>query len=148
MRAPWCRTGFDSGTPPTFGQTDMSRRSTLASGAMALAATCALAACGSDPKPHVVSTPPPRADTALRKRIDDGPPLFVAGEVLDVALLRRFYVRHDFQPVWTTRHAQANSLMDAVFRAGDQGLDPELFHASALRRWATLLQRDRDLLLS
>jgi murein L,D-transpeptidase YcbB/YkuD len=115
---------------------------------MALAATCALAACGSDPKPAMVVTPVPRAAAALRKRIDDGRPLFVAGEELDVALLRRFYARHGFQPVWTTRHAQANSLMDAVSRAADHGLDPELFHATALRRWTTLPQRDRDLLLS
>ena len=126
----------------------MSRRATLASGAMALAATCALAACGADPKPDIVATPAPRADTALGKRIGGRPPLLVAGEELDVALLQRFYVRHGFEPVWTTRHAQANSLVDTVLRAGDQGLDPELFHASLLRRRATLAPLDRDLLLS
>ena len=126
----------------------MSRRTTLVSGAMALAATCALAACGADPRPDIVSTLAPRADTALRNRIDVGPPLFVAGEELDVALLQRFYVRHGFEPVWTTRHGQANSLVDAVLRAGDQGLDPELFHGTLLRRRATLAPLDRDLLLS
>src|SRR6476646_6490453 len=114
MRAPRRRPGFYRGTPPAFAGTAMSRRTALVSGAMALAATCALAACGSDPKPAMVVTPVPRAAAALRKRIDDGRPLFVAGEELDVALLRRFYARHGFQPVWTTRHAQANSLMDAV----------------------------------
>lgn len=126
----------------------MSRRTALASGAMGLAVTCALAACGADLKPDIVSTLAPRADTALRNRIDGGPPLFVAGEELDVALLQRFYVRHGFGPVWTTRHAQANSLVDAVLRAGDQGLDPELFHATLLQRRATLPPLDRDLLQS
>lgn len=125
----------------------MSRRSTLASGAMALAAICALAACGADPEPDIVSTLARRADTALGNRIVDGPP-FVAGAELHVALLQRFYARHGFEPAWETRHAQANSLVDAVLRAGDQGLDPEMFHATLLRRRATLPLLDRDLLLS
>ncbi len=33
-------------------------------------------------------------------------------------------------------------------RAGEHGLDPELFHASALRKLASLSPIDRDLLLS
>src|SRR5262249_27712903 len=77
-----------------------------------------------------------------------GPPWFVAGEDWQVALRRRFYMRHGFEPVWTIRHARASSLVDAVLRAGDQGLDPELFHATLLRRRATLTPLDRDLLLS
>src|SRR5215475_8150446 len=105
MRTPWRKTGFDRGTTSsTFARTEMARRTTLASGAMALAATCALAACGEDRKPHIVSTLAPRAE--LRDRIDGGPPLFVAGEELHVALLKRFYVRHGFEPVWTIRHAR------------------------------------------
>ena len=117
---------------------------------MALAVTCALAGCGEDedPESDIDSMPAPRADAPLRDRLDDGPPLSVAGEEVNVALLRRFYARHDFEPVWTTRHAQANALVDAVLRAGDQGLDPELFHATQLRRRATLPALDRDLLLS
>ena len=99
-------------------------------------------------RPDIVSTPAPRADTALRNRFDGGPPLFVAGEELDVALLQRFYVRHDFEPVWKTRHVQANALVDAVLRAYDHGLDPGLFHATLLRRRATLSPLDRELLLS
>ena len=147
MRAPWRKTGFDRGTASTLARTEMSRRTALATGAMALAATGALAACGADPKPGTVATLAPRADTALRNRIGGRPPLFVAGEELDVALLQQFYVRHGFEPVWTKRHAQANSLVNAVLRAGDQGLDPALFHATLLRR-ATLPPLDRDLLLS
>ena len=52
------------------------------------------------------------------------------------------------QPVWTTRQAQANSLMNAVLRAGDHGLAPELFHADLLRSPATLPPLDQELLLS
>jgi L,D-transpeptidase YcbB len=89
-----------------------------------------------------------QANTELGAVIDDGPDLVVAGERLNPELLRRFYAHHDFEPVWTTRQAAANSLVNAVLRAGDQGLDPELFHASLLRRRATLPSLDRELLLS
>ena len=88
------------------------------------------------------------ANTELGNLIDGAPELVIAGERLNVGLLRRFYARHGFEPVWPTRQAQANSLMDAVLRAGDQGLDPELFHATVLRHRATLLPLDRELLLS
>ncbi len=148
MRAPWRKIGFDRGAPPKFARTEVSRRATLASGALALAATCALAACGADPMPDFGSALGSRTDTALHNRIDGRRPLVVAGEELDTALLLRFYVRHGFEPVWTTRPAQANSLVEAVLRAGDQGLDPELFHATLLQGRAALPPLDRDLLLS
>jgi murein L,D-transpeptidase YcbB/YkuD len=38
--------------------------------------------------------------------------------------------------------------VDAVLRGGDQGLNPELFHANLLRRRSTLPPLDRELLLS
>ncbi len=38
--------------------------------------------------------------------------------------------------------------MNAVLRAGDQGLDPELFHATLLGQGPTLPTLDRELLLS
>nr|WP_246523655.1 L,D-transpeptidase family protein [Neoroseomonas eburnea] len=63
-------------------------------------------------------------------------------------MLRRFYARRGFRPVWATRQAQANSLVNAVLRAGDHGLDPELFHASLLRRRGTFPPRRREFLLS
>ena len=112
-----------------------------------LAAGCALAACSSDPEPvAVLADPEPdavgadpkpetapvlalHADTEIGNLLDSGPDLVVAGERVNVGLLKRFYARHGFEPVWATRQAQANSLMDAVLRAGDQGLDPDLFHA-------------------
>jgi murein L,D-transpeptidase YcbB/YkuD len=89
-----------------------------------------------------------RAYSDLGNRIDKASELAIAGEPLDAVLLRRFYARHDFQLVWTTRQAQANSLVDAVLRAGDQGLNPGLFHAGLLQRSAALPPLDRELLLS
>jgi L,D-transpeptidase YcbB len=150
MPAPWRNTDFDRRTPSATVRTEISRRTALARVTMALAATCALSACGSDPDPKPVIVPglAPGSTTALRNRIGGGRTLFIAGEELDVASLQRFYARHGFEPVWTTRTVQANSLVDAVLRAGDQGLDPELFHASLLRRRAELRPVDRDLVLS
>jgi murein L,D-transpeptidase YcbB/YkuD len=88
------------------------------------------------------------ANTKLGELIDGAPQSVVAGERLNVELLRRFYARHGFAPVWTTRQSQAESLVDAVSRAGDHGLAPELFHASLLRSPETLPALDRELLLS
>jgi murein L,D-transpeptidase YcbB/YkuD len=88
------------------------------------------------------------ADTELSRRLDAAPRLVVAGESLNVSLLQRFYARHGFEPVWATNPAQADQLVDAVLAAGDQGLDPDLFHARLLRRRSTLPPLDRELLLS
>src|SRR5579863_6629872 len=140
MRAPWRKVGF--------GRAQISRRATIAGGTSALVSAFALAACGTDPEPEAISVPAPRANTELRNVIDAAPASVVAGEGLNVELLRRFYQRHGFQPVWPTRQEQANSLVKAVMRAGDQGLDPELFHATMLQRRATLSPLDRELLLS
>ncbi|MBV9966909.1 MAG: L,D-transpeptidase family protein [Alphaproteobacteria bacterium] len=88
------------------------------------------------------------ANRDLGEVLNSAPALVVAGERLNAGLLRRFYARHGFAPVWPTRPAQANSLMNAVLRAGEQGLPPELFHANLLRSTATLPPVDRELLLS
>jgi murein L,D-transpeptidase YcbB/YkuD len=140
MRAPWRKVGF--------GRAQMSRRATIAGGMSALVSAFALAACGTDPEPEAISVPAPQANTELRNVIDAAPASVVAGEGLNVELLRRFYQRHGFQPVWPTRQEQANSLVKAVLRAGEQGLDPELFHATLLQRRAMLSPLDRELLLS
>ena len=87
------------------------------------------------------------ADSELGRVLDSGPELLVDGERLNVGLLRRFYARHDFAPVWTTRPAQAQSLIKAVLRAGEQGLAPRLFHARLLQS-PTLPAMTRDLVLS
>lgn len=150
MRVPWHKVGFSRQTPLTSARAQVSRRATIAGGTMALAAACALAACGADPQPEtdavlVLATP---VSTELGGLIDGAPGLVIAGERLNVGLLRRFYARHGSEPVWTTRQAQAESLVSAVLRAGDQGLDPDMFHAKQLRRAATLAPLDRELLLS
>ncbi len=115
---------------------------------IALAAACALVAACAGPEPGPVLVQAPQADTELGEMIDGAPELAVAGERLNVGLLRRFYARHDFEPVWETRRAQANSLVNAVLRAGDQGLSPDLFHGDLLRHRATLPPLERELLLS
>ena len=124
---------------------------------MALAAACALNASPGFAADHeslqgfMFDPPGPAAAYANRdlgQLINSAPELVVAGERLNAGLLRRFYARHGFAPVWTARQAQANSLMNAVLRAGEHGLPPELFHANLLRSAATLAPLDRELLLS
>jgi murein L,D-transpeptidase YcbB/YkuD len=133
------------------------RAGTTAVGVIALAAACAPAeppvrAADQEPAVALVAAPPAamvaRADTRLRELIESAPKSVVAGKRLNVELLRRFYGRHDFTPVWTTREAQASSLMKAVMRARDHGLAPEQFHADLLQSPATLPMLDRELLLS
>jgi len=129
----------------------------IAGGAIALAAACVLGApagLAAEPDSGRALMPAPAAAVAasanrdLAALIDRAPELVVAGERLNAGLLRRFYARHGFAPVWTTRQAQADSLMRAVLRAGEHGLVPELFHANVLRAAATLPPLDRELLLS
>jgi len=127
----------------------------MAAVAMALAA----AACADEPG-SLATNPPPAtalvasptdpavasAHTELRALIDGAP--FVAGAKLNVDMLRRFYARHGFAPVWTTRPDKAEALINAVSRADDHGLAPEMFHADVLRSAATLPTLDRELVLS
>src|SRR5579872_4589945 len=124
--------------------------------AIALAAACALAApavlaAGPDSGAPFAPAPPAAAASIaanLGQLLNSGPELIVAGERLNAELLRRFYARHGFAPVWTTRQSQAMSLMNAVLRAGNQGLPPELFHVNVLLSPAALSPPDRELLLS
>jgi murein L,D-transpeptidase YcbB/YkuD len=129
----------------------------IAGGTIALAVACALAASAAlaawpEPGTAVVRAPPappsPHVDTELGNRIGNAAGLVVAGERLNAGLLRRFYAAHGFRPVWATREAQANSLVNAVLRAGDHGIAPELFHANLLRDTTALPPLDRELLLS
>ena len=125
-------------------------------GAIALAAACALAssaARAADQAPGGIFAPAPSApvaafaNTELRRLLDSRPEFVVAGERLNVGLLRRFYARRGFEPVWTSRPAQANSLTNAVLRAGGHGLAPQLFHANLLLS-PTLPPLYRELVLS
>jgi murein L,D-transpeptidase YcbB/YkuD len=120
--------------------TRLSRRAILAT------APLALAACGTTPRPTTTTRTPP-ADNRLRA-LRDAPSVTVAGERLDADLLRRFYARHDYNWVWSTRADQADAMMDTVLRANTHGLDPELFHASLLQRRSTFPALRRELLLS
>lgn len=128
----------------------------LAGGVIAFAAVCVLAApalLAREQAPEAAPAPVSRAPvTALteadfRQRLSE-PNLVIAGERLNVGLLRRFYARHGLAPVWTERPAQATSLIHAVMRAGDEGLDPDLFHANLIRTPGLLPPLDRELLLS
>ena len=139
MRGPWLKYDFGRQTP-------MSRRAAMAGGT--IAAALGLAGCSVDPEPEEVQLRAPQADADLRGLIGGVRAVAVSGTKLNAGLLRRFYARHGFKPVWTTRRAQANSLYGAVLRAGGQGLDPEQFHASLLRRSGGLPMPQRDLLLS
>ncbi len=94
------------------------------------------------------ASPAAPGDSDLRNRIESAAGLVVAGEKLHGALLRQFYAAHNFQPVWATRQPQAQALVNAVLRAGEQGLDPDLFHGALLRNAAALPPLERELLLS
>jgi len=91
---------------------------------------------------------PAAPETELKKRLDASGALAIAGERLHPELLRRFYASHNYDPVWTDRQAQAETLRNALMPAGEHGLDPNLFHAAALANAGRLSAIDRDLLLS
>lgn len=144
MRAPGH--GPDEDRDGTAGAAPVSRRRALAGG-LSLASAFTLAACAT-PAPE---PPRPQAwqpdDELTRLRDRAGDPT-VAGESLDGPLLRRFYARRGFEPVWTTRRALAEAMAQAVLRAGDHGLDPELFEGSLMWRRADFPPLHRELLLS
>jgi murein L,D-transpeptidase YcbB/YkuD len=94
------------------------------------------------------ASPAAGSDSNIRNRIESAPGLLVAGERLDGTLLRQFYAAHNFEMVWATRQPQAQALINAVLRAGNHGLDPDLFHGALLRNAAALPPIDRELLLS
>ncbi len=88
-------------------------------------------------------------DLEIEDRLDHASRLTLAGERLNDHLLRRFYLAHHYQMVWDRHPAQAAALWRAVRHAGDQGLDPAMFHSTSLTtRWAALSPVERDLLLS
>lgn len=97
--------------------------------------------------PVMASPTPVPGDSDIKTRLDATGVLSIGGEPVHAALLRKFYAGHDYQPVWGSRQAQATALWHAVLNAGDQGLDPELFHVSAFAKTA-LTPTERDMLLS
>jgi murein L,D-transpeptidase YcbB/YkuD len=116
--------------------------------ALVVAAASGLSACGSGPtRPSPTTRRAPAADNPLRN-LREAPRVTVAGEPLNAELLRRFYARHDYEFVWSSRRAQADAMMDVVLSAADHGIAPELFHASLLQRRASFPALRRELLLS
>lgn len=94
------------------------------------------------------ATPPSSAEgIEIESRIY-GADLQVAGVRLNRPLLWRLYAAYGFEPIWATRQREAAALWNAVLRAEEHGLDPNLFHASLIARAAALSPADRDLLLS
>jgi len=124
---------------------------------LGLCSLCALA--GEDASTAGPLVPEPNAgspnitpflgDPELKARLDVPGKLAVAGERMHEQLLRRFYTVHGYQLVWTSRTSEASHLWNAVLHAGNQGLDPGLFHSSVItERGPTLSPVERDLLLS
>lgn len=126
----------------------LSRRTTLSGGVMALVAACGLGACSGRPEPRVLASAPPRGRGELDWLADPWREVRLAGEPLNMAALRRFYAQNDFKPVWAGRDALAHRLANLVLRAGDHGLDPEMFRASLLQRRETFPPVRRELLLT
>jgi hypothetical protein len=76
------------------------------------------------------TSPPGGPDSDIRNRIESASGLLVGGEKLHGALLRQFYAAHNFAAVWPTHQSQAQALLNVVLRAGEHGLDPDLFHGA------------------
>ncbi len=91
---------------------------------------------------------PTGGDSEIKNRIESPLGLVIAGQRLHGSLLRQFYAAHNYEPVWPTHQPQATALLNAVLRAGEHGLDPDLFHAALLRNPASLSPVDREVLLS
>lgn len=136
----------DRQMPGPSDRPGLSRRG-FAGASMGLA-TMALSACGADPQTELAVGRPPSGEAAFQALRSSGAQVVVAGEKLNVDLLRRFYERHDYARVWATRPAQAEALAKAVLRSGEHGLDPELFFGSLLQRRDTFPPLRRELLLT
>lgn len=146
MKLPWSKRSTDLNDHAGPSPARITRRASLVQGSMGLAAAMALAGCAASESESVTTAAlPPQQDTASPP---ESPVPVVAGETLDADLLRRFYERRGFEPVWASRPAQANALKAAVLRAREHGLDPEMFHASLLRRMDMFPPDRRELLLS
>ncbi len=146
MKSPWPRHGFNPNGLFDPQQARFSRREGLARGFLGLAGVLTLVGCAASESnlPETVAAQP-QGDISSAA---DGPAPMVAGEKLDGALLRRFYTRRDFEPVWTSREGDARAFKALILGARDHGLDPDLFHAGLLRRMDMFPPDRRELLLS
>jgi len=131
---------------PAVGCAAPTRRGILRGAAIMLGAG-GLGACAATPPPMpaVVGR---KDNTALGRLLEDESGLTLGGDPVDAEALRRFYARRRYQPVWTSRATQAEDLIAVVLRAGEHGLDPDLFRAGLLRRRDGLHDLQRELLLT
>ena len=125
----------------------ISRRAGLLRGVAGVVSMLALVGCAGSEGDSLEPMAAREPEQEPREAAEDPPPV-VAGETLDGPLLRRFYARRDFEPVWTTREAEARAFKALILRARDHGLDPELFQADLLRRLESFPPDRRDLLLT
>jgi len=107
-----------------------------------------LSASLQSPDTAAAASPPAGSGSDIRNRVESPTELAIAGEKLHGALLRQFYAGHNFEPVWPARQSQAQALVNAVLRAGEHGLDPDLFHGALLRNATALPPIERELVLS
>ena len=147
MKLSWDRPELDVKGLADPSPPRISRRASLLRGTMGFAGMLALIGCASSDKDSAGTMAERKTEEDQSKSAEDPPPV-VAGEALDGVLLRRFYVRRDFEPVWATREAEARAFTAAVLRARDHGLDPDLFHADLLRRMDSFPPDRRELLLT
>lgn len=149
MRAPESVTGAggNGGTAPSAAP--LPRRRALAGGAALLGAGLGLGACGGRPAPPASpAIVAPKADGEIAALLENAQGVRAGGQALDVEALRRFYARRGYRQVWTGREAEAESLVAAMLRAGDHGLDTQLFHGPLLQRMDTLPALRRELLVT
>ena len=147
MKRSWDRPELDAEGRTEPPQAQISRRASLLRGAAGIAGLLALVGCAASEGDSLQQMATLEPEDASDPPQGDPPPV-VAGETLDGELLRRFYTRRDFEPVWTTREAEARAFKAAVLRARDHGLDPELFQADLLRRMDSFPPDRRELLLT
>jgi murein L,D-transpeptidase YcbB/YkuD len=113
------------------------------------ASTAAPAVAAPEPDAAPADAIPFVGNPDLKARLDAPGKLTIAGERLHVPLLRRFYLAHGYQTVWDVHPAEMSRLQDAVSRASEHGLDPNLFHVAIIRqRSGSLSPIERDLLVS
>lgn len=129
-------------------KTSGSTRRRMLRGAGAILGASALAACATPRPPPMPAVVGRKDNTQLGRLLEDPSDLMFGGDPVDAEALRRFYARRRYMPVWASRAAQAEDLVATVLRAGDHGLDPELFRASALHRQDELASLHREVLLT
>jgi len=150
VRGPQCGNGPGGQGVETAGERRVSRRGTLLRGAAVLGAAAGLGACGGRPPPPQ-ATPAvvtPQGDGELARVLEGAREIHVGSRTLDVEMLRRFYERRGYRPVWASREADVQAVAETLLRADAHGLDPAMFHAPQLRRLDGFSPLRREILLT